>query len=307
MAGIDDLIAAFPQLAPIANALGMQKTVKVEPELPLGVDDIHRYNRERFHREPLYAIPKSTIPTDLPPAIEVYRADPTGRYGGKEGLETQPLSRLIKGGNTVGKTQMYEPDLNPETSTIYTNPSKAIQELYRYARLNGAATKHGHAAFTPEEIAAFMLKEGRTDLGMGGVSFGNKKDMEYDQMLRDTYLLPFKDQNFLAAIGSKKRVADKLGISLAEAWNGTGVNEAGQSGKQYAKNWEDHKKAALHPKNKQLLEVIQRGIADGQKFGLPLKTDETKYTSTRFEKKPYKKGGAVNMPDEYSQGKWKLI
>ena len=304
MAGIDDLIAAYPQLAPIANALGMQKTVTVEPELPLGIE---RLDSEILKKQPLFGVPKSTIPTDLPQAIEAYRADPSNKYGGKEGLETQPLSRLIKGGNTVGKQQMYQPDTDPETSTIYTNPSKAVQELYRYARLNGAAEKHGHPAFSLEEIAAFALKEGRTDLGMGGVSFGNKKDLEYDKMLRETYQLPFKDQNFLAAVASKKRIANKLGLPLAEVWNGTGVNEAGQSGKDYAKNWETHKQAALHPKNKQLMAIIQRGMADGQKYGLPLKTDEIKNTSTRYEKRPYKKGGTVNMPDEYSQGKWKLI
>ena len=34
MAGIDDLIASYPQLAPLANMLGMKKTVIEEPELP---------------------------------------------------------------------------------------------------------------------------------------------------------------------------------------------------------------------------------------------------------------------------------
>jgi hypothetical protein len=304
MAGIDDLIASYPQLAPLANMLGMKKNVVEQPELPR---DLEEFKPERIHLDPLLGIPRSSIPKDLPPAIEAYRADPTGKYGGKEGLETQPLSRLIKGGNTVGKKQMYEPDSDPATSSVYTNPSKAVQELYKYARLNGAAEKHGHPAFTPEEIAAFALKEGRTDLGMGGVSFGNKKDLEYDKMLREMYHLPPQDQNFLAAIGSKKRIADKLGLSLAEVWNGTGVNAVGQSGKDYAKNWETHKQAASHPKNQQLFEIIQRGIADGQKYGLPLRADKDKNTSVRYEKKSYKKGGAVNMPDEYSRGSWKLI
>ena len=304
MAGIDDLIASYPQLAPLANMLGMKKTVIEEPELPR---NFHQIDYEEQKKQPLLGIPRSTAPTDLPPTIEAYRADPTGRYGGKEGLETQPLSRLIKGGNTVGKTQMYEPNLDPATSTIYTNPSKAVQELYKYARLNGAATKYGHPAFTPEEIATFMLKEGRTDLGHGSVSVGNKKDVEYEKLLRDTYNLKESDLNFLSAISSKKRVADKLGISLAEAWNGTGVNSVGQSGKQYSQNWEDQKKAALHPKNKQLLELIQRGIADGQKHGLPLRAFMAEDTSPKVKKVPYKKGGVVNMPDEYSQGKWKLI
>lgn len=293
MAGIDELIQALPQLAPIANALGMRKNVAKEPELPRNIDE---FDPDKISLEPLFGIPRSSIPKDLPPAIEAYRADPTGKYGGKEGLETQPLSRLLKGGNTVGKTQMYKPNLDPDTSSVYTNPSKAVQELYKYARLNGAAEKHGHAAFTPEEIAAFALKEGRTDLGMGGVKLGNKKDLEYDKMLQDTYNLPVWDQNFLAAVAAKKRIADKLGISLAEAWNGTGKNVAGQSGKDYAKNWEAHKQAALHPKNKQLLEVIQRGIADGQKYGLPLKANRDKDTASQLEKVPYAKGGLIDKP-----------
>jgi hypothetical protein len=44
------------------------------------------------------------------------------------------------------------------------------------------------------------------------------------------------------------------------------------------------------------MELIRRGITDGQKYGLPLKADETKYTSTRYEKKPYKKGGFIDKP-----------
>jgi hypothetical protein len=293
MAGIDDLIEAIPQLAPIANALGMKKQVVIPADLPYNLNNI---DYEEVKRQPLWGIPNSTQPKDLPKSIEAYRADPTGRYGGKEGLETQPIQRLIKGGNFLGKTEIYKPDEDPTTSNVYTNPSKAVQELYKYARLNGAAEKHGHVAFTPEEIAAFALKEGRTDLGMGGVSFGNKKDLEYDKMLRDTYNLPNKDLNFLAAIASKKRIADKLGIPLAEAWNGTGVNDAGQSGKDYAKNWDAQKQAALHPKNKQLLEIIQRGIADGQKYGLPLKANIDKDTAARLEKVPYSKGGAISKP-----------
>jgi len=295
MAGLSNLIEMFPRLAPVANALGLKKEVFVDRDFPDINEQEYSKNRNKDLSTPLWALPKSTQPQDLPKNVEAYRADPTGRYGGKEGLETQPLQRLIKGGNTVGKTEIYKPDENPETSTVYTNPSKAVQELYKYARLNGAAAKHGYPAFTPEEIAAFTLKEGRTDLGHSGVNFGNKKDVEYDRMLSDTYHLPAQDLNFLAAIASKKRVADKLGISLAEAWNGTGINEAGQSGKEYSKNWEAHKQAALHPQNKQLFEIIQRGIADGQKYGLPTKADKSKDLPRR-KKVPYKNGGQVDKP-----------
>lgn len=303
MAGLSSLIEMFPQLAPVANALGFKKEVLVGRDFPEINELEFSKNREKDQNTPLWALPKSTQPQALPKTLEAYRADPTGRYGGKEGLETQPLQRLIKGGNTVGKTEMYKPDENPETSTVYTDPSKAVQELYKYARLNGAAAKHGYPAFTPEEIVAFTLKEGRTDLGHSGVNFGNKQDVAYDKMLRNTYHLPAQDLNFLAAVASKKRVADKLGISLAEAWNGTGVNDAGKSGKDYAADWEAHKKAALHPKNKQLFNVIQKGIDEGQKYGLPSKDDQRK-DSPRVEKVPYKKGGPV---DKSVRGGGKLI
>lgn len=295
MAGLEDLISKYPALASIANAIGMKKEVVEPAELP-ALQTIDMNRREVLDKNPFYSLPKSTIPTDLPTSITAYRADPANKYGGNDGLETRPISRLLTGGNYVGKKPMYEPDKNPETSTVLTDPNKATQEVYRRARLLGAANKYGYATMTPEDAAAFVLKEGRSDMGHGGVQLGNKKDREFDKMLGDTYNLHSTDKNFLAALYSKQRVAEKLGISLPEAWNGTGVNDAGQSGKQYASNWQAHKEAATNPKNAELLKLIQRAMDDGRKFGLPLKSNAEQDARPKRKKVSYKTGGMVDKP-----------
>ena len=307
MAGLDSLIDYIPQLAPVANALGFTKTVPVAPELP---SDIQAPVRDIEEKNPLYGLPNSTIPADLPQRISAYRADPTGRYGGKDGLETRPLSRLDVGGNWIpsnkGSYHMYEPNPDMETSDIYTNPTKAVQQLYRFARTNGAAASVGVTPLPAEDLAAFVLKEGRTDLGLGGGS-SDKSVAKLNEDLQNKYMVTPRDRDFLTKLASKQSVATRLKIPFAMAWNGTGVNEAGQSGADYAKNWEAHKQAALHEKNQQLMDVINRGIADGQKYGFPLRENKDKDTRPSTKQVPYKKGGAVQMPKTYTDGNWKLI
>lgn len=287
MSGIDQFISQYDVLKNLANMVGMKKTVIDPAELPLSQEE---FARQTIQADPLYYLPKSTIPSDLPKSVAAYRADPTGKYGGKEGLETQPITRLTKGGDRYNK-----PNTDPKTSNTYTDPSKAVQELYRYARLNGAAAKLGYAAMSPEEIASFALKEGRTDLGYNAL-MGGKKDIDYEKSLREKYDITNTDANFLAAVAAKRRVADKLGISLAEAWNGTGRNALGTSGADYAKDLENHKKAAAHEKNKALLDIINRGIADGQKYGFPALSDNAKNTTSTRKEVPYKYGGSIAKP-----------
>ena len=293
MAGIEDLVGYFPRLAPVANALGFTKTVYDPPELPFGIDK--RQDNDIEIKNPFFGLPRSTIPDDLPASIKAFRADPINRFGGNDGLETLPMTRLLTGGNSVGKVQMYKPDLNPETSTIYTNPSKAVQELYRYARTNGAAAANGLPSLPPEDLAAFLLKEGRTDLGAGGGS-GDRYTREFRENVLSKYDLTPKDTSFLSLLQNKQRLAKKLNIPFAMAWNGTGVNEVGQTGKQYAENYEAHKQAVAHPKNQELMDLINRGMEDGQKYGFALREDRVKNQTSKRKQVPYKKGGMVDKP-----------
>jgi hypothetical protein len=304
MAGLDDLIDAVPSLAPVANALGFTKTVYAPAELPK--DNLEDSYSTDLSVNPLYGVPKSTIPNDLPTSVQVYRADPTGKFGGKDGLETQPISVFASGQKLIGnKLQPANPD--PETSTTYNNSEKATQELYKYARLNGAAQNLGLPSMTPEEMAAFAIKEGRSDVGHSGVQPKTKDEIAFDEKLRTKYNLHYRDRNFLTAMYAKQKVADRLNIPFAEAWNGTGTNAAGQTGKQYAQDYQNHLQAATHPKNQQLLNLIQKGINDGIKFGLPLKENRYKDSAPSQKEVPYKKGGSVKMPNNYSNGNWKII
>lgn len=297
MPGIDDLISNVGFLRKAANAVGMRRDVVVPAELP--VEDMRNefsLAYERTRRDPTYYLPRSTIPTDLPPTLAAYRADPTGRFGGKEGLETQPIG-------IFSKAPANFTDTDPNMQDVYNTPSKAVQELYRMARVNGAAAKYGHPAMTPEEIAAFALKEGRSDLGYNSL-IGSPKDKAYEADLLSRFDITPRDSNFLAAVAAKRRLAEKKGISFAEAWNGTGKNDFGKTGKDYSTDWDKHLAAAQHARNAQLMEVIQRGIADGQKHGFPLRIEREENTTSKRTKVPYKKGGLVDKP---VQGNSKLI
>lgn len=297
---VDSLVGTFPSLAPVANAIGATKVGLSEKELP--TDDMYWYsngatrdligNDRRGDVNPMLGVPLSTQPTDLPKSIKMYRADPTGKYGGKEGLETLPQPRFDVGGD-----RYHNRVEDPTVSDVYGDSSKAIQQLYRYARLNGAANKYGYPSLSPEDVAAMALKEGRSDLGFNAVNLGHPDELKFNKMLRDTYNLTSNDQNFLAALFAKQRVADKFNIPFAHAWNGTGVNDAGQSGKDYAKNYEHHRNAALHPNNQQLMDLVKRAIEDGKKHGLPLRENSIKDSMRHYIPVPYKaNGGQIRVP-----------
>jgi hypothetical protein len=326
MASIDDIISSSPMLSSIANAFGVQRDKYVDPELP--------YTRPLYgirtndtltslNTNPLYYLPKSTVPTDLPESIRSYRADPTNRYGGNTGLETLPYPRFFRDEPELPEdkwvAQMQNlAKVNNLPLDYFTKTGRpirdthgvselAVKELYRYARNAGAAGKHGLPTLTPEELAAFALKEGRSDYGFNSLR-GSPKEKKREKELQEIYDIHPNDLNFLMGVASKKDVASRLNIPLAEAWNGTGVNSVNQTGKDYAKDWNYQYEATKHPKNKELMQLIQRAYAEGQKYGFPLMADRVKNTSVRRMKEPYKKGGAVQLPENYRRdGNSKLI
>jgi hypothetical protein len=197
--------------------------------------------------------------------------------------------------------QMAINKMNPQTNPMpapldkYSISELAIQDLYRRARLAGAASKHGMPSLTPEELAAFALKEGRSDYGFNSLR-GSPKEQKMEKDTFATYDIHPNDANFLTLIASKKTAAERLKRTLPEVWNGTGKNVFNQSGKDYAKDWNDQYEAAKNPKNKELMDLINRAYADGQKHGLPLIKDREKNTTTQSKKVSYSKGGHVDNP-----------
>ena len=308
MPGLDDFISSTPFLRDLANTLGMTKTVEQDPELPSfrpkGFSTFEKDTEKNLDTNPLYYIAKSTKPTDLPEGVRAYRADPTNKYGGGTGVETVPIKGFYRDDpgalpfvNMQTALNKINPQANPLPAPLdkYSISELAIKDLYRRARLSGAASKHGMPSLTPEELAAFALKEGRSDYGVNSFrgSPGEKK-MENDVF--STYDIHPQDANFLALIASKKAVADRLGRALPEVWNGTGKNVFNQSGKDYAKDWNAHYEAAKHEKNKELMDLIRRAYADGQKYGLPLVKDNEKNILHQRKNVPYKNGGRVEKP-----------
>lgn len=247
---ISSIVNTFPSLAPLASAFGYEKPT----EAPA-------YN-------PLSAFPADTLPSSMPETVKFYRADPTGKFGGKEGLETLPAKF------SAGKVD------DPST-------------LYRYARMAGAANKYGYPTMSPEEVAAFAIKEGRADLGHNDMTLGNKQEKDFDKKLDTLHDIPIHDKNFLTTLMAKKSTADRFGVSLPEAWNGLGVSSAGQSGRDYARNWEAQKAAALHPKNKEFMNFVRNAYEEGRKYGLI----PNKNTQASAGQAPYKHGGIAHIAD----------
>lgn len=199
-------------------------------------------------------------PKTLPPQmneLHVYRADPTGKFGGKDGLETMPTKF-----GTPGQTNFSMTGNDPI-------------EAYTYARQLARAGKYGVPQLSAQELAALVLKEGRTDFGFKMADWNNKHSDELINRLSggtdernrrilndDSTLRPI---HFAATVAEKAALAKRLNIPFAEAWNGTGQNSSGTTGAQYAKGYEYALKAAQNPKNAALVQLIQAGLAAGAK------------------------------------------
>lgn len=158
--------------------------------------------------------------------VQAYRADPRRRFGGKEGLETQPTS--------FDAAQMQE-----------------------YIKAMRAGRFHNVPQLTPEQLATLALVEGRSDFGAdihpGNV---NQKSMQIAELLQQSGHSP-KAAMFAAIVKDKMDAAKRLNVPVARAWNGLGrSSETGMTGRDYAKRFNQFMPAVAHPKNKPLMQTI---------------------------------------------------
>lgn len=168
----------------------------------------------------------------IPSVIQGYRADPTNKYGGGDGLETQP----------------FRFDRN-YTTELYTN-ARAIRKF----------RNEGIPQIEPEEMAALVLKEGMPDGHSRLQDYNNKELSALYQKLVDGGYAP-GTARFVTMLKEKDAVARRLGIPFAEAWNGTGRSDVtGKTGADYAKSYKHFQKAARHPKNAGLVNFIRRAM-----------------------------------------------
>ena len=168
---------------------------------------------------------------DLADVMEVYRADPTNKSGGKDRMETLP-----------------------------TKISRS--DLYGIASILSRAEQAGMPRISSEELANRVLLEGRGDAGGSAFDVNKKKYRDIDAALGGLHAKERTNfstgPGFAATYADKVDVAKRLGIPLDTAWIGTGKVTPDFGGKEYAQRGEAHKHAATHPKNAPLMDYINR-------------------------------------------------
>lgn len=160
--------------------------------------------------------------------LQAYRADPKGKYGGKDRMETLP------------------------TEFDKYNINKLLRGLK-------AGEKYGVPQLTKQQLANLALHEGREDFGYNQINSDNKRAMEIRQKLIKEGI-PHSAAGFAGAVFDKMDVAKRLNIPFEYAWNGTGTSQLGRTGKDYVNEAKAMQYAATHPKNMELMDFIDRSL-----------------------------------------------
>jgi hypothetical protein len=153
------------------------------------------------------------------------------------------------------------------------------------------AKKFGAPNIPPEKLAAMALVEGRHDFGYDDWNKDNKRAATLYQNLINGGANE-KAAGFAAAVLDKNEVAHRLKIPFERAWNGTGKTIWGKTGKDYVGNVKDAEKVLSHPKNQPIYNFIKgRTTAEADDENAPVLAQND----------------AVQMPQEYTEGNWRLI
>ena len=205
-----------------------------------------------------------------------YRADPTNKYGGKDGLESQP-------------TLFHKDDM------------AAVLRAMMYLR-----DKYGVEHIDPKALATFALKEGRTDFGIntdGGkfplmpstLKLANKVYADPDMTLeedKDGMNLGIsvdkqgQHYNFPAALRASelKQKAERLGKPLTKLWN--------PGEKHYTEDYAIHAPAVEAGKNDPLTDFIYNNLG----LSKPNPQELSAIPTSDIPDMP------IDMPDNYRHG-----
>jgi len=191
---------------------------------------------------------------------KMYRHANNPKYAASNGLETLPAKDYNAWINAKGPQAAHY---------IEHPPLMSLSGAYAYPRAMAAAKSFGVPQLTPETLAGMYLQEGRTDFGANTADRNNAQTQKLIATLEDKYGMDRHTASFLALLKEKQKVADKLGVSLAEAWNGLGTAPGtSRTGKTYAKEFDKQVEAAQMPQNKNLLDMIRLGIEHGNQYPL---------------------------------------
>jgi hypothetical protein len=139
-----------------------------------------------------------------------------------------------------------------KTKKIETTPHKYDKETMNYF-IQGmrAGEKYGVPQLSKETLAGMAMQEGPTHaFGFNEDKFNinNKQAVQVrDKLVADG--MPKRAATFAASILDKQQVSDRTKIPFPMAWNGTGVNAFGQSGRQYAEFVNKQQELLKDPKN----------------------------------------------------------
>lgn len=161
-----------------------------------------------------------------PEFIPAYRPDVKGKYGGKQGLETMPTY--------FDKMQIQD-----------------------YVKAMRAGEPHGVPQLPPEYLTNLLLREGRSDFGFNEMNARNKKAMDISKILATSGQHEDEAAEFAGALYDKMQTAMRLKKPFTTVWNGTGVNDYGQSGNTYSAKFTQGFPATMHAKNEPLLAVVR--------------------------------------------------
>jgi len=172
-----------------------------------------------------------------------------------------------------------------ESMPTYYHTGEMAQLLKTYKTAKG----FGAPDIPAEKLAAMALIEGRQDFGYNDWNRNNKRAVSlYENLINGGATL--QAAGFSAAILDKYETAQRLKIPFETAWNGTGKSIWGKTGKDYAGNIREAEKVLQHPKNQPLYNFIKQRASVDEEMPAVAATPN-----------------AVEMPQEYTEGNWRLI
>ena len=184
-------------------------------------------------------------------------------------LETLPTTFNQYGAFAYGQNEAEEHSRQMQQKY----PSSRSNELLDMAsklRAVHASQKFGGPKVSPEDMVALLNQEGRQDFGIGPLDFSHdKKAVQLAKKLEEEGFSQV-DVKLSAGLLSAQNTAKRLNIPWQKVWNGTGsaiVYKKGKkdrmhSGLDYVNEFELNKKAALDPKNADLLSFVQKNMSD---------------------------------------------
>ena len=152
------------------------------------------------------------------------------------------------------------------------------------------AQQYGAPVIPAEKLASMALIEGRDDFGYNGIyNYNNPRAKK----LFDTLVDQGADKNsagFAAAVLDKSEVAKRHKVPFETAWNGTGKSIWDKTGGDYASSVKKAEKVLEHPKNQPIYNFIKNKLS-AEEEGAPTLAS----------------ADSIQMPQEYTEGNWKLI